>query len=430
MSETNHSTAQRWPRLLAGAEWLERASTKAVLSLLNRDGHEARAVGGAVRNALMGLPVTDVDVATTATPEEIVSMAEAAALRAVDTGAQHGTVTLVHDGEAIEVTTLREDVETYGRHARVTFTRDWASDARRRDFTMNALYAEPDGTVFDPLGGYDDLLARRVRFIGDAGARIREDYLRILRFFRFEAEYGQPGAPGAAMDEAALAAIERETAGLDLLSGERVHTELLRLIKAEGASRALRVMADRGVLARVLGGAPRLTDFDKAVSIWQSIGFQPDSMMLLAVLAVRVEEEAERLSKSLRLSNAEADELTALPRAARKISAEMPEQEAKAALYRLGPKLYRGGVLLTWVQAREAVDNAAWRVLFALPDAWDIPAFPIKGGDLVAMGIGPGPEVGTVLRELERRWIASDFSTSRDALLAAAKDFAVPNESR
>ena len=195
--------------LLAGTEWLERDSTRAVLALLNRNGHQARAVGGSVRNALMGLPVNDVDVATTATPDEVMRLAEAVGVKAVDTGSEHGTVTLVPDHEPIEVTTLRQDVETYGRHARVTFTRDWASDARRRDFTMNALYAGPDGTVYDPLGGYADLQARRVRFIGDPHERIREDYLRILRFFRFEAQYGAPESPSDTMDAAALAAIER-----------------------------------------------------------------------------------------------------------------------------------------------------------------------------------------------------------------------------
>ncbi|MFP3920065.1 MAG: CCA tRNA nucleotidyltransferase [Dichotomicrobium sp.] len=421
MSDAANSREAVRPGLLAGVEWLGRESTRKVLALLSSDGHEARAVGGAVRNALMGIPVTDVDVATTATPDEVLGMAEAAGIRAVDTGAEHGTVTLVPDHEAIEVTTLREDVETYGRHARVTFTRDWASDARRRDFTMNALYAGADGTVFDPLGGYDDLRARRVRFIGEPSERIREDYLRILRFFRFEAEYGDPDAAATAMDAAALAAIERECAGLEKLSGERIHNELRRLLMAPGAARSLGAMMDAGVLVRVLGGAPRLHDFASAQAIQQARGIAADFAVRLAVLAVRVEEEAERLTGRLRLSNAERDELVALPRAARRFDKATDERAAKAALYRLGPAVYRGAVLLAWSTSRAALDDARWTKLLALPDAWRAPTFPLKGADLLALGVRPGPEVGEILRELERRWIDSDFATQRDSLLEEAR---------
>ncbi len=421
MSEPVETRDDVWPGLLAGAEWLERHATRTVLALLNRDGHEARAVGGTVRNALMGVPVTDVDVATTATPEEVMRRAEEAGVKAVDTGSEHGTVTLVPDHEPIEVTTLRQDVETYGRHARVTFTRDWASDARRRDFTMNALYAGPDGTVYDPLGGYADLKARRVRFIGDPHERIREDYLRILRFFRFEAEYGARETPPEAMDAEALAAIEQESEGLERLSGERVHTELVRLLAARSAGRSLRTMMDTGVLVRLLSGAPRLTAFARVQAIQRSRGFTADPMVRLAALAVRVEEEAERLARDLRLSNAERDELVALPRAARRLDAGMALLDAKAALYRLGPKVYRGGVLLAWSDARAEVEDAAWSALFALPEEWTPPAFPLKGSDLLALGMKPGPEVGDALRALEQRWIEGDFAADRDTLMTWAR---------
>jgi tRNA nucleotidyltransferase/poly(A) polymerase len=422
MSEPVETRDDVWPGLLAGAEWLERHATRTVLALLNRDGHEARAVGGTVRNALMGVPVTDVDVATTATPEEVMRRAEEAGVKAVDTGSEHGTVTLVPDHEPIEVTTLRQDVETYGRHARVTFTRDWASDARRRDFTMNALYAGPDGTVYDPLGGYADLQARRVRFIGDPHERIREDYLRILRFFRFEAEYGARETPPETMDTEALAAIEQESEGLERLSGERVHTELVRLLAARSAGRSLRAMMDTGVLVRLLGGAPRLTAFARVQAIQRARGFTADPMVRLAALAVRVEEEAERLARNLRLSNAERDELVALPRAARRLDAGMASLDAKAALYRLGPKVYRGGVLLAWSDARAEVEDAAWNALFALPDEWEPPAFPLKGSDLLALGIKPGPEVGEALRALEQRWIEGDFSADHERLMHWARE--------
>jgi len=422
MSGTANPRQHVWPGLLAGAEWLARPASRTVLALLNRGGHEARAVGGAVRNSLMGVPVSDVDVATTATPDEVMAMATDAGVRAVDTGAEHGTVTLVHEGEAIEVTTLREDVETYGRRARVTFTRDWASDARRRDFTMNALYAGADGTVFDPLGGYDDLMARHVRFIGDAHERIREDYLRILRFFRFEAQYRDPEAPREEMDAAALWAIEQESAGLSLLSGERIHTELVRLLAAPGALRSLQVMMDTGVLVRLIGGAPRLTDFAHARAVQRALGFAADPMARLAVLAVRVEEEAHRLARDLRLSNAERDELQALPRAARRFSAETDARAAKAELYRLGAKIYRAGVLLAWSQTRAQADHPHWQALFAVPDEWTSPEFPLRGADLLALGMKPGPEVGELLKRLERGWIDDEFAADRDALLARARE--------
>ncbi len=422
MSDAANTGESMWPGLLAGEDWLDLSSTRTILDLLNRNGHEARAVGGAVRNALMNMPVTDVDIATTATPEEVMRLAEAAGVKAVDTGAEHGTVTLVPEHEPIEVTTLRKDVETFGRRARVTFTRDWASDARRRDFTMNALYAGPDGTVYDPLGGYDDLKARTVRFIGDPHERIREDYLRILRFFRFEAQYGSPHAPHETMDREALAAIEQESIGLEQLSGERVHNELVRLLAARGATRSLEAMMDTGVLVRLLGVAPRLTAFARVQEIQRERGFTADPMVRLAVLAVRVEEEAERLARNLRLSNAERAELVALPRVARCVEPEMTVLDAKAALYRLGPRVYRGAVLLAWSAAPAPLDDERWGRLFGLPDEWEVPTFPLKGADLLDLGLSPGPGVGEVLDALEQQWIESDFVAGRDTLLAWARE--------
>ena len=230
---------------LGGAEWLKRPETRRVFAALAAEGAEARAVGGAVRNALMGTPVKDIDIATTALPADVMRLSKQAGLHAVPTGFEHGTVTVVADHVPFEVTTLRKDIETFGRHARVTFTTDWSEDALRRDFTMNALYCGAEGTVHDPLGGYADLVARRVRFIGDARQRIREDYLRILRFFRFLAEYGG----GAAPDPEGLAAAIAEKAGLAGLSGERIRTELLRLLGAPGAVDAARAMRDAELAA-------------------------------------------------------------------------------------------------------------------------------------------------------------------------------------
>ena len=259
---------------LAGAEWLKRPGTLAVLAALNGDGVETRAVGGAVRNALLGLPVTEIDLATTAEPDRVIALAERAGLKTVPTGIDHGTVTVIVEGKPFEVTTLRRDVETFGRHAKVAYTTSWEEDAKRRDFTLNALYADRDGNVFDPIGGYGDLQAGRVRFIGEAEARIKEDYLRILRFFRFHAYYGK-----GAMDEEGLQAAVRLRAGLEQLSAERVAGEMRRILVAPGAIGAVEALFDHGLLTTVLGGVPRLVRFERLVAIEEANGLAPNSAL-------------------------------------------------------------------------------------------------------------------------------------------------------
>jgi poly(A) polymerase len=251
---------------ISHAEWLHWPQTRAVFAALSPEGVATRAVGGAVRDALIGRAAREVDLATTAPPKQVMALAARAGLKAIPTGIDHGTVTVVADGTRFEVTTLRRDVETFGRHARVAFTDDWAQDAGRRDFTINALYAGVDGEVFDPLGGMADIEARRVRFIGDPVARIREDYLRILRFFRFSADYGRPP-----YDAAALAACTRERAGMSRLSPERVRAEILRLLGLGGAGAALWAMFDHGLLVDVLGGVPYLTRFERLAAIESAI---------------------------------------------------------------------------------------------------------------------------------------------------------------
>ena len=288
---------------IADAAWLREPPLSKLLAALNRDGEEARVVGGAVRNALIGEPVGEVDLATTALPDEVSRRAAAAGFRVVPTGIEHGTVTVILDGRSYEVTTLRKDIETFGRHAKVAFGRDWKADAERRDFTMNALSAA-DGTVHDYVGGLADLRARRVRFIGDAGKRIAEDYLRILRFFRFHAAYGQ-GAP----DADGLAACIAGRAGLDQLSRERVRMELLKLLVARHAVPALAVMAEAGLLITVLGGVPDLASFSNMAKVEAAFGLAPDAVRRLGALGVRIAEDAVRLWQRLRLANAEHDRL-------------------------------------------------------------------------------------------------------------------------
>src|SRR5512139_3492757 len=329
-------------RSLADAEWLTAGALPRLLQALDCDGEEARVVGGAVRNALLSEPIHEIDVATTAVPEEAVRRVEAAGFKAVPTGIAHGTITVVIDKHPFEVTTLRQDVETYGRHAKVAFGRDWLGDAHRRDFTINALSATRDGTVYDYAGGLADLAARRVRFIGDARQRIEEDYLRILRFFRFHAGYGD-GHP----DPTGLAACIAGRDGLEQLSRERVRMDPLKLLAAPRAAPTLAAMADAGLLQRVLGTVPLVAGFENMAKVEAAIGEAGDPVRRLGALAATVAEQAELMWQKLRLTNAEHERLSSMAEAWRRILPR-DEQAARALLYRLGPDKFIDAALLAW----------------------------------------------------------------------------------
>ena len=400
------------PPDLSDAEWLTRRETQAIFNAFKAAGVEVRAVGGVVRNALLGLPVTDVDLSTPAPPEQVMRLAANAGLKAIPTGVAHGTVTLIADHVPYEITTLREDVESFGRHATVAFTDDWAADARRRDFTMNALYCDASGTVHDPLQGYADLQARRVRFIGDADERIREDYLRILRFFRMTAVYaaGEPDGPG-------LAATVRQRDGLARLSSERIHQELTRLLAARRGPEIIGVMRDFGILTAVLPVAPRVERMRRLAAIQATLGSPPNATLRLAALSIAIPEDAERLRDRLRLSTAEFAVLALAATAPPKLRPGLDEGAAKVWLYRLGPEKYRDLVLLGWAQSDFEPEHAPGAALVTLPDRWQAPKFPLTGADVLAAGVPAGPQVGTTLRALEDLWIASDFSIPRADLL-------------
>src|SRR6516225_2607432 len=294
---SNEAALQMTPTSrIADADWLRNPALVRVLAMLNSDGEEARVVGGAARNALMGLPLSDIDIATTALPDEVLRRAAAAGLKAVPTGIDHGTITLIADGTPFEVTTLRQDVETFGRKAKVAFGRDWKVDAERRDFTMNALSISADGVVHDYVDGLADLKARRVRFIGDPARRIAEDYLRILRFFRFQASYAH-GAPDAAGLHASIVARD----GLRTLSRERVRAELMKLLIAPFAVPTLAVMAEAGFAAPLLGGVALLASFANMIKVEEAAASAPDPVRRLGALAVFITEDAERLREKLRL---------------------------------------------------------------------------------------------------------------------------------
>jgi poly(A) polymerase len=395
------------------ADWLSEAPLEPLLATLNCDGEEARVVGGAVRNALLKLPHGDIDIATTALPQEVMRRAEAAGFKAVPTGIDHGTVTVVIAGRPFEVTTLREDVETFGRHATVKFGRDWKRDAERRDFTMNALFLSADGMVHDFVGGLGDLEKRHVRFIGDAAARIAEDYLRILRFFRFHAYYGE-GAPDADGLRAAIQA----RAGLDQLSRERVRMELVKLLVAPRAVAALAVMAEAGLLGMVLGGVPRLASFSNMAKAEAASGLSPDATRRLGALNVWLTEDADRLWQRLRLFNAEREALAAMSDNWWRVSPAMGDGAARELIYRIGAQHFTGRTLLAWSRADTSAHDDAWRELVTLPQRWTAPAFPLRAADFIARGLEKGPGLGAALARSEEAWIAAGFPMDRKALEA------------
>lgn len=376
------------------AAWLTARGPRAVIGMLADAGHQALFVGGTVRNALLDEAPGDIDIATDALPERVMDLARAAGLKPVPTGVAHGTVTVVADHQGIEVTTFRRDVETDGRRAVVAFSTEVAEDARRRDFTMNALYATAAGEVIDPLGGLPDLRARRVRFVGEAEARIHEDYLRILRFFRFHAFYGDAGA---GLDAEGLAACAANLAGIETLSRERVGAEMKKLLAAADPAPAVGAMAAAGVLAAVLPGADNRA-LAPLVHLEQAEGLPPEPVRRLAALGGEAPEVA------LKLSRAEAKRLLAL-------------REGTASMAGAGELGYRLGAepglsaLLVRAAATGAPLPAGARTEVARGAA---ATFPVKAADLAPLS---GPALGARLRALEARWIASGFALSAEALI-------------
>jgi poly(A) polymerase len=401
-------------RVLDDAPWLRSGPAARVLALLNGDGEEARVVGGAVRNALLGVAIGDVDIATTALPTEVIRRAKASGIKSVPTGIEHGTVTLVVESKPYEVTTLREDVETFGRKAKVAFGRDWARDAARRDFTINGLSVDAAGVVHDHVGGLSDIAARRVRFIGDPDLRIAEDYLRILRFFRIHAAYGT-GAP----DRAGLLACIKGRAGLAALSAERVRMEVMKLMIAQGAAEAVVAMADGGLLPPIFGGVAYTGPFAAMIVAERALGLEPSAIRRLGALAVAVTEDAKRLSVRLRLTNQETRTLDSMGHRWWRL-AGMDEARARRRLYRLGAERYRDRLMLAWARSGDAPDGALWRELATLPERWSAPKFPLKAADFVSRGIAEGPALGHVIALAEDAWLAADFPHQPAALQAIA----------
>jgi len=390
---------------IARPAWVDDAGTRAVLAALEAEGGTARFVGGCVRDTLLGRPIGDIDIATPLTPDRVLARLKAAGIKAVPTGLVHGTVTAVTPQRHLEITTLRRDVETDGRHARVAFTADWAADAARRDFTMNALYLDAGGNLFDPMGGLADLRAGRVRFVGDAATRIREDVLRLLRFYRFHAQLGRGTA-----DPTARAACHALAALLPSLSGERIAAETLKLLAAADPIPTLALMAEDGVLAAFLPEARHINRLAALVTL-EAAG---DPLRRLAALLAGDGVTASAVADRLRLSGDDRLRLVALLAPPWPVDLASDDRAQRRALYRLGPVLYRDLVLL-----RAAETGAGGRVaaLLALADTWPLPQFPLKGRDVTALGVPPGPAIGRLLADVETWWEEGDFSAARDACL-------------
>jgi len=394
------------------ADWVSDPVLGDVLAALTSYGAEARVVGGAVRNAILGLPVNDIDIATVSVPNDVIELANTAGMKVVATGIDHGTVTIVHQKRAFEVTTLREDVETHGRHATVRFGTSWQRDAERRDFTMNALYMDPDGSLFDPVGGYDDCVAGRVRFIGRARDRIEEDYLRILRYFRFYAQFDQ----GSMDDEALHAAISHRD-GLRQLSRERIGQEFSRLLMAPGAAATITVMVEAGLAGQILGGVAYHRSFAGLADIEAATGRTPSLVARYAALAGSISEDAVRVAERLRLSNEVQDGIAGIY-GVKTTDWPLSDKPARAQLYGSDPVSFENAVLYAWAKSTAAAAEEEWREFLELTGRWTAPKFPVSGRDLLAAGASAGPEIGRILSALEGRWIADDFQAGRDEILS------------
>ncbi|MDJ0948954.1 MAG: CCA tRNA nucleotidyltransferase [Alphaproteobacteria bacterium] len=406
--------------------WMAAAETRAVVAALTARGAEVRFVGGCVRDSIIGRRVTDIDIATHDPPETVLALLRASDIRAIPTGIDHGTITAVTGKAHFEVTTLRRDVETYGRHAKVEYTDDWAADAARRDLTINALFLSPDGIVYDPFGGLDDLEARRVRFVGVAEDRIREDVLRLLRFFRFFAYYGAPPP-----DAEAMAACRKLKHLLPTLSAERVWSELRKLLLAPEPAAVLDMMEEEGILEHVLA-EPRDTGRLAAMTALETDLSEPDPLRRLIALVPAGPHEMTGLAERLKLSNKDK---TRLVRAAAERAGFKPLNQVAARArwyYRHAPAgnlLYRDLLLLHRAEegARPA-DLAGDRKALAEATSWTSPKFPLGGQDVKALGVPAGPRVGDLLAAVERWWIDGDFKATRRQCLTKLKVVAEEGE--
>jgi len=388
--------------------WHGRPQAELVMNALSAGGHKSMFVGGCVRDALLERPVNELDIATPEPPERVVTLLEAAGLKAIKTGIEHGTVTAICDGISFQITTLRQDIETFGRYARVKYTQNWAKDAARRDLTLNALYCDIKGNVFDPLGGWSDLKAGRIRFVGDAHVRIKEDLLRLLRYFRFYAYYGCSPA-----DEKALTACSKMAPRIKKLSIERVWHELSRLLNAPNPVSAVMLMHKHAILPYLLPEAIHCDLLDRLVQLEQQTKTAPDYLRRITVMVSLSGEEACLLTTRFKFSKLDRKRFCILCDPPEWPDPKANVKQSRAAIYRLGKELFAELVLI----GAAKFPNEDWLALLALSKKLSIPAFTVNGSDVVSMGIPVGPQVGKILQDVENWWINGDFQAGRDDCL-------------
>ena len=378
---------------------------------------DVRYVGGVVRNRLMGGSAhfnDDIDIATPDVPDVVMERLSRADIKVIPTGLDHGTVTAVMDGRGYEITTLRRDTACDGRHAAVEFTTDWEEDARRRDFTINAMSLTPDGMLFDYYGGEADVRAGRVRFVGEPSDRIQEDYLRILRLFRFQARYGQ-----SEIDNATLGAVRTHVKGLTGLSAERITQEVSKLLAARNPAPTVAVMAATGVIQEILPEAQQGPALARLTAREHETTVAADWLRRFAVMIPA--SAADAVAHRLKLSNAEAARLATLTAFEPALTAASPQLDLYRALYHLGQGAVADRLLVAWACDG---DDSGWKTQLARTSAWQDKTLPVSGADVLALGLAPGPKVGELLRAVENWWIESGFTPDRDAALEYLKALA------
>lgn len=396
--------------------WMHTPQVKAVFEAL--DG-QARFVGGCVRNALLGQDITDIDIATPLPPTKVISRLEEVGIKIIPTGLKHGTVTAVVDGQPFEITTLRRDVACHGRHAEVEFTDSWEEDASRRDFTFNAMSCAQDGQLFDYFNGWDDLKQGRVRFVGDALQRCREDYLRILRFFRFFAYYGT-----LPFDEEALAACVQNAAHLKKLSAERVQTEMFKLLTAPAVLGVLKVMQDTNILGMLIAGEVDMVVLERFLGLEKEFSRKPDPVVRLAMLVRTMntpDEKARELSADWRLSGRDTRRLELFAAPPCEVVPAMSEAEQKKAIRATDGETFQQLVLLQWAVGDVEAVRRAYVPMMELATDWEVPDFPLTGADIISLGIKEGKKVGQLLNQAQAQWEESDYQLSRKELLGYVK---------
>ena len=397
---------------LENLQWLQSESVQKIFSILEESGAETRVVGGAIRNSILGLEIKEIDFATTATPDEVIALFTAKKIRTIPTGVEYGTVTVVLDSENYEITTLREDIKTDGRHAVVKFGKNWSKDAKRRDFTMNALYLDRYGKLFDYTGGYHDCLDKKIEFIGSAEQRIKEDYLRILRYFRFMATFGF-----VEFDKATMSAILKNKNGLNQLSPERISMEMKKILVGSFAAEIIEKMVETGLFQILTGGDVRLPQFQKLMQLSKSLEFEINPTVMIYTLVISDSEDIDRVVEKMHFLNSERKRMHSIYEFSKVSILDLADLELTKLLYKYGRQTSFDGVLIQFINGQLPEQKSKLNLILRKLSELEIPEFEISGKDLITMGVKPGKQMGELLKRGESAWINSGFKLSKNELL-------------